>query len=263
MSVQLVEKAFGRMGARIKFEPAGRWQRQDFSIDIQRDRDGEFFEVRQKAGLPPEVIQVSPEQRHLVLMVREGRDGRDKNKFLCGHDERHWFVAAVPEHATGNNIGIRNVETAMAALRPEEAKADRGTIRQGEWFFTPVSNLDESSGIIVRNEPLSRGAGSKPHLCQEILRRGGTPVMVHRHISPDGMTIPEYEKYIKQHPEASATNFWTRMVRNAEVFARGWVRHSDHRTIHLDGWHQVHMSRERFATHGRAVAFGSGVLAWR
>jgi hypothetical protein len=30
--------------------------------------------------------------RHLLLMARSWT----KDKFLCGHDERHWFVCAVP-----------------------------------------------------------------------------------------------------------------------------------------------------------------------
>jgi hypothetical protein len=41
------------------------------------------------------------------------REGREKHKFLCGHDERHWFVAAVPERAT-----VANVRTAFETLRP-------------------------------------------------------------------------------------------------------------------------------------------------
>lgn len=37
------------------------------------------------------------------------REGKDKNKFLLGHDERHWFAAAVPGNA------VRDVWTAMKA----------------------------------------------------------------------------------------------------------------------------------------------------
>ena len=46
------------------------------------------------------------------------------------------------------------------------------------------------------------------------------------------------------------------MVRDAEVFARGGVRHPDHKTIHLDGWHRVYLNRERFAPHAaKMIAF--------
>ena len=37
-----------------------------------------------------------------------------KDKFLCGHDERHWFVAGVPERAA-----VSSVVTAKEALKPE------------------------------------------------------------------------------------------------------------------------------------------------
>ena len=36
----------------------------------------------------------------------------EKNKFLCGHDERHWFVAAVPGRS------VATVRSAMEALKP-------------------------------------------------------------------------------------------------------------------------------------------------
>jgi hypothetical protein len=36
---------------------------------------------------------------------------------------------------------------------------------------------------------------------------------------------------------------------------RGKVRHPDHRTICLDGWHRVYMNRERFAPHVKQIAF--------
>ena len=33
-------------------------------------------------------------------------------------------------------------------------------------------------------------------------------------------------------------------VRNPEVFVRGHVRHADHATIVLHGWHRVHLNSE-------------------
>jgi len=48
---------------------------------------------------------------------------------------------------------------------------------------------------------------------------------------------------------------WQHMVRDSEVFARSKVRHKDHRTVILDGWHRVVMNRERFAAHAVQVAF--------
>ena len=62
------------------------------------------------------MVDVDRRGRHLLLLVR---DGGEKSKFLCGHDERHWFVAAVPEDARG----VAGVATAKVALQPEDVRA--------------------------------------------------------------------------------------------------------------------------------------------
>jgi hypothetical protein len=174
------------------------------------------------------------------------RDGSLKNKFLLGHDERHWFAAAVP----GDNV--RDVRTAIASLRPEEIEG-REAIRQGEWFFVPERGVSEKGAVIHRNEPLSRGGGSKPHICAEMMRRGGVTVMVSRQY-PSGIGLAEYERLIATDRRATSY-FWRRMTRDAEVYARGEVRHRDHKTIDLVGWHRVYMNRERFARHAQQIAF--------
>ncbi|MGJ5816395.1 hypothetical protein [Paludibaculum fermentans] len=207
-----------------------------------RDRSGEFFDIRCHAGITPEVLDVRPGIHHLVLMVR---DGRAKYKFLLGRDERHWFAAAVP------GDGVRDVRSAIASLLPTEVEG-RSYTRQGEWFFVRVRDVPPDA-LYFRHEPLSRGAGSKPHLCEELMRRGGTTVMVSP-AHPNGIDAVEYQTLIASDPDAWRLN-WRQMVRDAQVFARGDVRHRDHRTIHLDGWHRVYMNRERFAAHARQIAF--------
>jgi hypothetical protein len=100
MSVQLLERQFTRIGARAKVRS---WTRRDrivgVSIDIRRDNQGEYFDfaVPQDQAIETQVLDVQPSLRHLLLMSFQ-TDG--KHKFLCGYDERHWFVAAVPERAT-------------------------------------------------------------------------------------------------------------------------------------------------------------------
>jgi len=234
---------FSRVGARLKIERPDARQREKVRIDVGRDRDGEFFDVRCQDGSVPEVLDVRPELRHLVLMVR---DGSAKNKFLLGHDERHWFASAVP------GDGVHDVRSAIASLRPTEIE-DRRAIRQGEWFFVPAPEANSFARVIHRNEPLSRGAGSKPHMCEEVTRRSGVMVMVSS-AHPSGITEPEYNRLIDRDPAARRMK-WRRMVRDAEVYARGSVRHRDHKTIHLDGWHRVYLNRERFAAHARQIAF--------
>src|SRR5258708_6488961 len=101
MDTAFLTTKFDRIGARLKFAgPAPRRHRTTaaISLDVQSDRKGEFFEISLRPNTPPEIepLDVRPADRHLLLLVREGRD---KSKFLCGHDERHLFVAAIPEAA--------------------------------------------------------------------------------------------------------------------------------------------------------------------
>src|SRR5438094_546654 len=94
-------RRFESMGARLKINVDPRFRLESpFVLDIQRDGRGEFFELRCRPGaeLDAEAVDVRPGMRHLLLMVkRAGEQGLLKQKFLCGHDERAWFVAAIPE----------------------------------------------------------------------------------------------------------------------------------------------------------------------
>ena len=240
---EFLRRHFSRTGARRRMKEAVRRRGAKIRMDIGRDRKGEFFDIRCQPGVLPEVLDVQPQHRHLVLMVR---DGTAKNKFLLGRDERHWFAAAVP----GDHV--HDVRTAIDSLRPVEAQGRR-VIRQGEWFFVRDPGLSEKGAVIYRNEPLSRGGGSKPHICEELMRCGGITVMVSPE-HPAGISPVRYERLITNHPRMRALS-WRRMTRDADVYARGDVRHRDHKTVHLDGWHRVFMNREREARHAPQIAF--------
>jgi hypothetical protein len=115
------------------------------------------------------------------LLVKQLTAGQpQKEKFLCGHDERHWFVAGVA------NAGVANVGQALEALKPEAVirsqqhrgvrpkdwhkRRNAGFIRQGEWFFLPQPNFQvDTPHLILRHEPIQRGGG-KAHLVQELFR---------------------------------------------------------------------------------------------
>ena len=56
----------------------------------------------------------------------------------------------------------------------------REAVRQGEWFFVFEPGVNDKNAVVLRNEPLTRGGGSKPHFCEELMRRGGEVVMVSR-----------------------------------------------------------------------------------
>ena len=112
MSSEMLERRFAAVGARLKVAE-GPW-RGEPRIDIRADARGEYFDLRFARGeqaVDLEVVDTRPRDRHLLLLARAAGE---KSKFLCGHDERHWFVAAVPEAARG----VTGVATAKAALQP-------------------------------------------------------------------------------------------------------------------------------------------------
>src|SRR5580700_10797422 len=120
MDAQNLQEKFQRMGARLKIGSiAPRLANRDISINILKDNKGEYFELTTDPArnFRVDALDVRPKDRHLLLMVAEQRDGArasagEKQKFLCGHDERSWFVAAVP------GASVSNVMTAMEALKP-------------------------------------------------------------------------------------------------------------------------------------------------
>src|SRR5947207_1904346 len=78
-------------------------------VDIRKDKNGEYFDIQLGDKAEVQVLDSQPESRHLLLM-RRAVDGT-KSKFLCGHDERHWFVAAIPDKTAASNVA-----TALEAL---------------------------------------------------------------------------------------------------------------------------------------------------
>ena len=196
MDANLIKTKFEKLGARATIRPLVRNRLRPaigpVVIDIGHDRHGEFFDIQADEGAGVEVLDVQPRDRHLLLMVRRAPDRPHqpdiKNKFLCGHDERHWFVAGVPERAS-----VSTVLTAKEALKPdavrEREQGKKGKrkkrlrrktdvfVRQGEWFFIPAPEAKVNEKLIFTNEPIRRGRG-KPHMCQQLYREGGTTVYV-------------------------------------------------------------------------------------
>jgi hypothetical protein len=273
-----LNRYFSRMGARVKVlesEPPSRvWSmnrtREEtprVSLDIRRDKHGEYFEIRTAPGSEQElvVLNVQPREKHLLLLSRQfGEQGQflAKQKFLCGHDERHWFVAAIPE-----NEPVSTVAGAKIALKPEEIRRreeaigisrkesfrrrNAAFVRQGEWFFVPAGDVKANSLLVLRNEPLSRGNGGKPHWAEECYRSGGESVYVSGKY-PTGLTAVEYNRLPEQ--ERKRGNFRV-MQRDASVHVRGEIWHPDHETVVLNGWHRVLMNTENRSSAMRFLAF--------
>lgn len=267
MDIYALHRQFAQIGASLAVNvvPAddrllgGRFARSrpDFVLNVRQMDEGEYFTLT--VGEPAVdtltflAVDVQPRDRHLLLLAKPLVHGRDKEKFLCGHDERHWFVAPVPQAQS-----VANVLQAKEALKPSgvalvqrrcgvrakdwHKRHNAGFTRQGEWFFLPEPTFHVGdSHLILRNEPLQRPGGT-PHVVAELFRTGGTTVYVAPRY-PNGLTEMQYRRLLEQKPAAAAWS-WRVMRRNPVVHARGKVRHPDHATIELPFWHRVLMSGE-------------------
>jgi len=209
MNVEL-QNAFAEIGALLADDTFGR----GFEIDIVTQDRREAYQLQHPRHDPLtlEVLDVHRHLRHLVLEVTGWRlpiSGR----YLCGHDESHWFVAGLPfSRKTGT------VRGAMESLKPEivrreqrrqgvrhgrERRKTRAYVRQGEWFFLPRPKMQVAEPLVERNGRLVRDGG-KPHLVDQLYRVPGRD----------------------------------------ETFVRGRVRHADHLTIEFDVWHRVVQNNE-------------------
>jgi len=262
MSTTLLEKKFEAIGARIKIsEP--RSGLDDFKIDVQKDKNGEYFDLKVRKKIEMLVTDVQKQDRHLLLLVRQ--PDNPKAKFLCGHDERHWFTCALPESAR-----VVNVATAKQALKPKELavlerheglktkdaqkrhrklKSGRKIHRQGEFMFIPSDFMPPKGNltIILKNEPM-RGGGTHFHYAEHLYRNGGEAVYVRRDVV---ISVEEYKRLDKKEKV-----HWSYMRRNPEVYVKGHIRHEEHATVDLGNvWHKVMVNTEAQAKAARNVAF--------
>ena len=267
MDIHNLHKQFERMGARVKV--AVRPATNPVTVNIGRDRKGEFFDLAVAGGVDAAVLDVRKPERHLLLCARRTDElglplAGTSQRFLCGHDERAWFVAAVPERRAASNV-----REAMEALKPIEAvrsQAQRGVrfekrnrrrnagfVRQGEWFFVPAENVSTWPwDALLRNEPLRRGNG-KPHFAEFAFRAGGELVYVRRGDASRVLTAAQYQRRLSNGHVRAAD--WLPMRRNAAMYVRGRISHPDHATIVLRDWHLVAMNNEHQSVAMRSVAF--------
>ena len=81
-------------------------------------------------------------------------------------------------------------------------------------------------------------------------RQGGETVYVNRK-HPNGLSEAEFRAL----SEKAKLGSWDKMVRDAEVYAKGAIRHPDHATVVLRGWHRVLMNTENEARAMEHVVF--------
>ena len=250
MERQIVARHFESIGARVRFrslEAGLHWwetaRAGAYTIDVARDKRGSYFDIALSRSAPELVVlQEEPRERHLLLMSRDG------HRFLCGHDERDWFVAEIPERVStvrAARLALMPPAVREAARRVPPALTARRRnalfVRQGEWFFVPTDRTFREE-LIHRNEPLQRGPGSKPHICEELCREKGELVYL---VAGQLYTPDEYADRVRADKEGTFKTLRKETrVRNAEVYVRGAIRHPDHATIHLEGWHRVFINGE-------------------
>lgn len=261
---------FGGIGAQAEVgeqRPGRPWQVDvGLTIDVVPTRRGERFQllVHPDFDVTVMLLHASPAERHLVLLARDNGPWRAPlarpvdTRYLCGHDERHWFAAVVPAKRP-----VTTVRQAREALRPSivrgsllrhgvragdrDRRRNAGCIRQGDWFFVPRPDFTPPDGAILHDEPLLRGGG-KPHLAQELYRSGGTQVYFplrplpprHWH-GPDpnaGLITAQMAQFLIRHPDLGGSR-WRVRSRDPEAFVRGRIVHPDHRTVVLPFWHRV------------------------
>jgi hypothetical protein len=134
-----------------------------------------------------------------------------RNNFLVGMDETHHFISPLPKKAT-------SVKQAHKDLRPE---VKRGSKRQGEWFFEPVS---ERKLITILNDH----ADSKLFRRQGRFRLGNTT-----HIAMTHINLVHRRKGDKRKAK--------------HLYVRGDIidgRRGHHAVLFLDRWHRVVRNKE-------------------
>jgi hypothetical protein len=255
MNAEHLERAFGKMGARVR---VNRIDDPLVRVDVKKGKEGTYFDLRVGKEVEVDVLDVQLSNKHLLLLTH---NNEGKSRFLLGRDERDWFVAAIPE-----SYPASSVSQAMEALKPtavvaaQEKKGvkpkkrnrrkNEAYIRQGEWFMMPTPGLKVDKKLVLKKEPLRRGRG-KPHMAEELYRIGGTTVYVNSS-HPNGITAKAYAAL----PSEARKGPWRMMSRDPEVYVRGKITHSDHKTIDLgEIWHRVYPNRETEARAGRNVAF--------
>ncbi len=275
-----VRRSFSRIGADVRFLPSTSWSNR-FSVGIDRVGRKERFVIQRSEEVEYVVADVQPKLRHLLIMVKDPEVKEVANsKILCGHDERHFFVASIPESA-----GATTVVTAMTALKPKELlqietyvgikpqqlhsrrrrlRNGAKIYRQGEFMFVPrpdyvppeplgISRDEILTRVTIRAERWRDSGSGNPHIAREAYRQFGQPVYVcWQH--PEGLTEEERLVLYSQDP-AARKFYWRYHVKDPDVYVRGTIRHPEHATIDLGRvWHRVYVNTEGQA-HGRHLSF--------
>lgn len=254
-----------REPVRRKGRVIGRPVNDNYSVDVKK---GKFVFDLGESNAKVTIQDADADDRHILINVqrvvtneRPGRKGGItistsilNDKWLCGHDERDWFVAA----ATGTSIAeakqnlkpeeVRVVEMKVSKKKRNKRK-NEAFLRQGEWFFVPATAKEvPATPVIHKDEPMSRPGGGKPHIVEEVFRTGGKAVWA------DSQSRVISDKEYAELSSIQKSRYSQRQA-NANVYCRGYVKHPDHTTIILVGWHKILMNTENRNRSGATMVF--------
>ena len=204
------------MGARFRVvrpeDLPRRRRRADYALDIVADKRGQLFEMQlsaeREAQLEINVLQCERHDRHLLLLVKTPEA---KDRFLCGHDEREWFVAAVPGGASTRRAG----ETRPAAGRVRDAADTRGLTSASARAGTTGPSSARVNGSSCRRRicawmrssscatSQSAAAAESRTSSPRCFRTGGETLYVCSRF-PNGITEAEYQRTHRREPEGEA-----------------------------------------------------------
>lgn len=193
-----------------------------FFVDIVTRRKREQrFRIFADDNATLNLLDKHPTMRHVLLQVRSTPVEREVvDHFLLGHDERELFVV--------QSNRVNSIRAAIEALKPTEVRRaeQKGlkVIRQGDWFFIPLRATFKitSDMILHRNETIGG-----PNAFRWGIRVGNP------HVAEEQLLIfgDAFDR---------RSNKWV-AVKNQllSVYVRGKIRHADHATIELRGWHRA------------------------
>ncbi len=246
-----IKTCFERAGARATIRRLNKRSlrriQRPMAIDVVRDESGEYFDIQLVADVRLAVVDVQPRQRHLLLSAW---NTLGEDRFLCGHDEYHWFVAALPEEPDALNVGAAKEALKPLLVKRLEQRKHKGKhhrksdvyLRQGEWFFIPCPHASIDRSRVIRGGILSRGSGSKPHYCSFLYEDGEREYECPRYPKL-AFFETEYKHILKTRRKAKQWK-WRQLPFNTDIYVKGWIEHDDHSSLFLDVWHQVKMNRE-------------------
>ena len=223
VSTEVIERRFREAAIPLRLESRWSW------FSVRADRSGARERIRLTPGdAEITVLDLDRELRQLLMLVRD-KDGYgrpSKEKYLCGQDERSLFAVRV---GTLDNP-LNSVAQAHEALKPYDLRHPRvrrrnrmrrgqrrrpprylepRVVRQGDWFFDPNPAMELDRYRPTRRNVRLGNWGGNPHVVEYLI---GNPFELFR---------PSRWPY------------------GGHVYARGFVRHPEHKPIHLRCWHRV------------------------